>query len=136
MNQSTSRSNIKRSKIADIHANVVGRTLVVQARIHSSRVAGIFFYFMADRMIGSKLSFLILRQGTQTVQAILAVDEQNISKQMLKFATSIPTESLIEVEAQVFAPHEPIKSCSVTDAELHIQKVTDSLISDFCGRFM
>jgi aspartyl/asparaginyl-tRNA synthetase len=73
--------------------------------------------------IGSKLSFLILRQGTQTVQAILAVDEQNISKQMLKFATSIPTESLIEVEAQLFAPNDPIKSCSVTDAELHIQKV-------------
>jgi hypothetical protein len=41
MNQSATRSNVKRYKISEFNAQTVGQTVIVQARVHSSRVAGI-----------------------------------------------------------------------------------------------
>ncbi|KAJ3360351.1 hypothetical protein HDU91_004651 [Kappamyces sp. JEL0680] len=63
--------------------------------------------------------------------SILVIDEATVSKQMLKFATgyvaasnrSITSESLVRVEAVVTKSPELIKSCTVQEYELKIQKV-------------
>jgi aspartyl/asparaginyl-tRNA synthetase len=46
-----------------------------------------------------------------------------ISKQMVKYINGINPESLVLIEATVAAPLEPIKSCTVHDVELKIEKL-------------
>jgi aspartyl/asparaginyl-tRNA synthetase len=67
--------------------------------------------------------FITLRQQTHTCQSILTVNDSTISKQMLKFATSITPESLVVVEAVVTKSPELIKSCTVQEYELSISKI-------------
>lgn len=42
---------------------------------------------------------------------------------MVKFANRIPLESIVLVEGEVQKPVEPLKSCTVTDAEIRIDKL-------------
>lgn len=72
--------------------------------------------------------FLVLRQQNHSIQALMELtkDESNphqVSKQMLKFAASIPSESIVLVEGTLKAPFEAVKSASVADAEVVIQKI-------------
>lgn len=64
----------------------------------------------------AKFCFLELRQGMNTVQAI-AKDE------ILNFATTLSVETVVDVEALVDVPPEPIKSCTQTDVELKITRL-------------
>ncbi|RUS23134.1 hypothetical protein BC937DRAFT_92067 [Endogone sp. FLAS-F59071] len=142
LNQSQERTGLKREKIIDINASRSGETVLVRARIHTSRPSG------------AKMCFLVLRQGVATIQAVIQSDVDKISKNMVKFSvgyglpfllhsccvffwnrTSIPVislESIVLVEAIVQKPVDEVKSCTVSDAELHIQKI--HLISDALGR--
>jgi len=67
--------------------------------------------------------FLNLRQRTDSVQALLMIAPEKISKQMLKWAAGISTESIVLVEGIVKKTPEPIKSASVGDVEVHVSKV-------------
>ncbi len=67
--------------------------------------------------------FFNLRQRSDSIQALLVVSEGKVSKQMVKWAASIATESIVLVEGIVQQPQEPIKSASVSDAEVLIEKV-------------
>ena len=42
---------------------------------------------------------------------------------MVKFASSIPHESLIDVEAEVVKIQKPVESCTVSEYELNIKKL-------------
>jgi aspartyl-tRNA synthetase len=112
MNQSTTRSMVKRWEIAQISEEQLGARVLLRGRVHVSRATG------------AKMLFLTLRQCTSTIQAVLTVDDAVVSKQMLKFASAITSESLVLVEAMVLKAPEPIKSCSVRDFELKIEKVS------------
>lgn len=73
--------------------------------------------------------FLSLRQQGASIQALMEVtksaeDPHQVSKQMAKFAASIPSESIVLVEGEVKAPFEEVKSASVKDAEVVIRKVS------------
>jgi len=111
LNQSKERKDEKRAQICDLTAARAGEEIILRARVHTSRPTG------------SKLCFFVLRQRFDTVQAVLSVEKDKISKQMLKFATSIPLESLVLVTATVVKAPEPIKSCSVSDVELKIKSL-------------
>jgi len=78
---------------------------------------------MRLRCEGAKMCFLELRQRDDTIQALLSVDADSISKQMVKWAVSLPRETIVLVEAVVQAPKEPVKSTTVQDAELKVYKV-------------
>ncbi|ORX67048.1 aspartyl-tRNA synthetase [Linderina pennispora] len=69
------------------------------------------------------MCFLVLREATATVQALVLANKDTISKQMVKFSTSLSNESIIKVVAEVVKPQEPVKSCTVGDVELHISKL-------------
>ncbi|KAF2654109.1 aspartyl-tRNA synthetase [Lophiostoma macrostomum CBS 122681] len=71
---------------------------------------------------GAKLAFLNLRQGLNTVQAVVAASEK-LSKQMVKFAQNISTESTLAVTGLVKRVKEPIKSATIKDFEIHITKL-------------
>lgn len=76
--------------------------------------------------------FMSLRQQSASIQALMELsksdeDAHQVSKQMLKFAAAIPSESIVLVEGLVKAPFEEVKSASVKDAEVVIRKVRSIL---------
>ena len=75
----------------------------------------------ASRATG-KMCFLVVREQFATVQAVLAVSEQ-ISKGMVKFASKIPKESIVDVKATVSIPQNPINTCSQHNVELQISEI-------------
>ncbi|KAI9347772.1 hypothetical protein DFJ73DRAFT_836269 [Zopfochytrium polystomum] len=110
LNQSQERTGRKRTRIEDLNESLADQVVLVQARIHKQNVTG-------------KLCFLTLRQRVVTVQAVVAQDAANISKQMLKFATDITYESLVLVEATVVKAKELVKSCTVQSVELKVKQI-------------
>lgn len=68
--------------------------------------------------------FLNLRQRIDSVQALLTVTPEKVSKQMVKWAASLQDESIVLVEGIVKKSPEAIKSASVGDVELHLSKVS------------
>ncbi|KAF2230826.1 aspartyl-tRNA synthetase [Viridothelium virens] len=73
------------------------------------------------RVQSAKLAFLVLRQGAESVQAVVAASE-TLSRQMVKFAGGVPAESVVLVEGVVRRPKEAIKSASVGHLELHVER--------------
>lgn len=67
--------------------------------------------------------FLNLRQRTDSVQALLTVTPEKVSKQMVKWAAGLADESIVLIEGVVRKSPEPIKSASVSDVEVHVLQV-------------
>ncbi|TFL06520.1 hypothetical protein BDV98DRAFT_559551 [Pterulicium gracile] len=120
LHQSQSRSGKTRVAISSLSASRDGETVLLRARVHTSRAQG------------NKMVFLNLRQRTDSVQALLLVTPEKVSKQMVKWAAGISDESIVLVEGVVKKSPEPIKSASVQDVEVHISKL--HLISGIEGR--
>lgn len=81
------------------------------------------------------MAFFTFRQsGGNTIQGLLSQKPEKVSKQMVKWAQSITLESIVLVEGTVQASPEPIKSCTVKDAEIVINKVRKSTANKLIGR--
>lgn len=87
------------------------RDIFFRARIHNSRAQG------------AKMAFLELRQGVDTIQALVTVEPEKVSKHMVKWAESLPRESLVLVQGTVQKPKDLVKSTTVQDAEIKINQV-------------
>ncbi|GAB7359636.1 hypothetical protein MBLNU230_g6818t1 [Neophaeotheca triangularis] len=74
------------------------------------------------RSQSAKLGFLVFRQGMATIQAVVAASE-TLSRQMVKFSSSIPAESIVLVHALVKKPLEPVKSTTIQHLEVHVKKL-------------
>jgi aspartyl/asparaginyl-tRNA synthetase len=111
LHQSQSRPNRKRTDIATLSAKNDSEHVLIRARIQTSRLQT------------NKLLFLNLRQRTDTVQAMLAVSDEQVSKQMVKWAAGLSDESIVLVMGKVVQSPKPIKSCSIDDVEIHISEV-------------
>ncbi|XP_065666786.1 aspartate--tRNA ligase, cytoplasmic isoform X2 [Hydra vulgaris] len=107
------QSQIKISRdwtnVCDLNPLKKNEKVLLRARLHTSRGTG-------------KQCFLMLRQRQFSVQALVAVNE-HISKQMVKFATNISKESIVDVEGTVVEVEQKILSASQEDVEVHIQKI-------------
>ena len=68
--------------------------------------------------------FLVFRQQNHTIQALVQVEPELVSKKMVRYAESINPESIVLVEGTVQKPLEPVKSCTVQDAEIKIKTVS------------
>lgn len=91
-----------------------------------SRVNIIFTFESAIVLIvpqGNKMVFLALRQQISTIQAIVQVNPNTISKQMVKWAAGLDSESIVVVEGKVQKPQVPVESTTVSDAEILVEKV-------------
>ncbi|CDZ96758.1 aspartate-trna ligase [Phaffia rhodozyma] len=116
LHQSAERETRERAQLADISKANIGQTIYFRARVTTTRAQG------------SKMVFLSLRQQSSSIQALMelskdASDPHQVSKQMLKYAASIPTESIVLVEGVVKAPFEEVRGASVKDAEIVIRKI-------------
>ncbi|KAI1366629.1 aspartyl-tRNA synthetase [Xylaria arbuscula] len=77
------------------------------------------------RMQGAKMAFVELREERSwSIQGVIAASPEGkpVSKQMAKWVGGLSLESFVMVEATVKKPLEPVKSCKVSDYELHITK--------------
>lgn len=90
-----------------------GELVLLRARIQTSRAQG------------NKMVFLNFRQRTSSVQALLTVQPEKVSKQMAKWAAGLSMESIVLAEGIVKKSPEPIKSATVQDVELHLTQVRE-----------
>lgn len=96
--------------VAALTPDRAGQTVLVRGRVHAVRGKG-------------KSAFLVLRQQTATVQAVLFVDDVTISKGMVKYTSTLPRESIVDVEGVLDRPQVPIESCSQSEVELKVTVV-------------
>lgn len=68
--------------------------------------------------------FVVLRQQSHTMQGLVVVEPELVSKQMVRWVEGVHDESIVLVEGVLQKPKEPIKSCTVSDVELKIRKVS------------
>ena len=87
-----------------------GPHIVFRARVENARSQS------------AKLAFLVFKRSTSTIQAVVAASEE-LSRQMVKFAASIPSESRVLVHAMVKQPKEPVKSTTIQNLEVHVKKL-------------
>jgi aspartyl/asparaginyl-tRNA synthetase len=111
LNQSQSRPGKPRHQIASLSPQLDGKAVIIRARVHTLRAQG------------NKMVFLNLRQRTDSVQAILEVEEGKVSKFMVKWASGLASESIVLVEGIVQKPFEEIKSATIKDTELKLTSV-------------
>lgn len=72
----------------------------------------------AVRKQGGKLTFLVLRDDLETVQAVVA-----ISPEMAKFAGALPKESVVDVYGEITVPPEPLRSCTQSNIEIAVERI-------------
>ncbi|KAJ7177800.1 hypothetical protein C8R46DRAFT_1346111 [Mycena filopes] len=118
LHQSQTRPRIPRVQISSLPARD-SETVLFRARVHTSRAQG-------------NMVFLNLRQRSDSVQALLVVAPEKVSKQMLKWAAGLGDESIVLVQGIIKKSPEPIKSASVQDVEVHVTQLY--LISGIDGR--
>lgn len=125
--------DIKREKLQDITAARAGEKVLFRARVQTSRAQGTSCASVMSRIYslnatgastGGKMIFLLFRQQSATIQALVQVEPELVSKKMVKFAESISPESIVLVEGVVQKPLEPVRSCTVQEAEVKITKVS------------
>lgn len=67
--------------------------------------------------------FVVLRQQDHTIQGLVVVEPELVSKKMVRWVEGVNDESIVLVEAVVQRAKEPIKSCTIHDVELKVRKV-------------
>ncbi|XP_049844446.1 aspartate--tRNA ligase, cytoplasmic [Schistocerca gregaria] len=105
MIQSAEKTQRNFVHVKDIKDEIAGQCVWVRGRLHTSRAKG-------------KQCFIVVRQQEYTVQCLFAVGEK-ISKQMVKFASNITKESIIDVEAVVSKVPRTVDGCTQKTVELH-----------------
>ena len=83
------------TQVSRLDASMSGRTVLIRGRCHAVRGKG-------------KISFLVVRETGYTIQIVFQVKENLVSKGLVKFVTSLPKESIVDVEGIVDAPDTPI----------------------------
>ncbi|KAF7347783.1 Aspartate-trna ligase [Mycena venus] len=119
LHQSQTRPRLPRAQISSFSARD-GETVLFRARVQTSRAQG------------NKMVFLNLRQRSDSVQALVTVTPEKVSKQMVKWTAGLADESIVLVQGVVRKSPEPIKSASVQDVEVHVSQV--HLVSGIDGR--
>ena len=108
MVQSRERTGKSWTPVSDVNASLAGEKVLIRARLHAVRGKG-------------KSAFVILRQQTATMQAVLFVNDETVSKQMVKYACNIPKESIVDVGGLV--KQSNVESCSQSDVELEVTEI-------------
>lgn len=99
-------------RLEQLNDSSVGTTIQIRGILRNSR------------MQGAKMAFVELAKGFESIQGVIATSPEGtpVSKQFVKWVGTVTLESTVLLEAKVVASPEPIKSCSITNFELHIVK--------------
>lgn len=109
LNQSTTRGTATWTQLCEIGESTISQPVRIRARLHNSRSAG-------------KTIFVVLRQQYHTLQAVASVNDTAVSKQMIKFISAVPKESIVDVCGRIVRAAVPVESCSQHDVELVVER--------------
>jgi aspartyl-tRNA synthetase len=93
---------------------------------HVGTTVKLWVWIQNSRAQGAKMAFVELREAEDwTIQGVVSASAEGkpVSKQMVKWINGLTLESFVVVEASVQKPLEPVKSCKVSEYELHITKI-------------
>lgn len=93
---------------------------------HLGKTVKLRAWIQQSRMQGAKMCFVELREVEDwSIQGVIAANNEGepVSKQMVKWVGAVSLESYVAVEGTVAKPLEPVKSCKVSNYELHITKM-------------
>jgi len=96
--------------IVDLDESRIGQTLWVRARLHVARGKG-------------RTAFLVLRRGFSTIQAVVEDGFQGMTKDGVKYASKLPSESVIDIFGEVVKAVEEVKSTTQSLVELKVKKI-------------
>jgi aspartyl-tRNA synthetase len=96
-------------QINEIDEDHVGQSVWLRARVATSRAVG-------------KGIFVVLRQTTNTIQSVMFQGE-DVPKAMVKYASGISLESIVDIRAVVTIPDTPVLSATVKNFELKINEI-------------
>jgi aspartyl-tRNA synthetase len=97
--QSKSVSDRAWGQVGDLDATAAGRSVLIRG------------FAQAIRPVSKKMAFVVLRQSMSTVQCVLVASaDAGVSTQMVKFATALSKESIVDVKGVVSLPKESLKS--------------------------
>ena len=51
------------------------------------------------------------------LQALMFVNNETVSKGMVKYASNLAKESIVDVSGKVFVPKEPVQGCSQSQVQ-------------------
>ncbi|CAE7914069.1 DARS1, partial [Symbiodinium sp. KB8] len=109
LNQSQEITGTVWTRLSDLRTVGVGQRVRVRARVQTTRAKG-------------KCAFMLLRQAVFTIQGVLFQSE-TVDKKMIKYAGSIPSESVVDVEGTLVAVDKPVESANIQDMELSVDKI-------------
>eukprot|EP00128_Syssomonas_multiformis_P016096 Colp12_sorted_trinity150504_noHs@30061 len=109
LNQSTVKTERVWTKIDTLTQANHDQSVLIRARVHNTRGTG-------------KNCFLVLRDRYSTLQGILGVNDV-ISKGMVKFASALSKETIVDVEGVIKKVDQKIESCSKNDIEIQVSKL-------------
>lgn len=92
--RSTFQSGRKWTALAKIDEALEGQEVLVRARVHNIRGKG-------------NNCFIVLRENFFTLQTV-AFKTETISKEMIKYMSSVPSESIVDIVGTVVKPNNPI----------------------------
>ncbi|XP_039824218.1 uncharacterized protein LOC120694167 [Panicum virgatum] len=75
---------------------------------------------------GSRLAFVVLRQGMDTVQCVVHAggdDSPGVSPGMVRFAASLAAESVVDVEGVVATPRAPVLRATARHVEVRVRTI-------------
>jgi|EP00161_Ancyromonas_sigmoides_P002427 nondiscriminating aspartyl-tRNA synthetase len=90
--------------LESLNASMEGQVVHLRARVHQTRGKG-------------KVGFLVLRDRLATAQVSIYV-EGEITKEIVKWVSNIPRESVVDVIAKVIKTESPVAGCTQSDIEL------------------
>ncbi|CAN6179874.1 unnamed protein product [Urochloa humidicola] len=97
--------------VCDLDEGAAGRAVLVRG------------FAQAIRPVSKKMAFVVLRQSMSTVQCVLVTSaDAGVSTQMVRFATALSKESIVEVEGVVSLPKEPLKA-TTQQVEIQVRKI-------------
>ncbi len=96
-------------RIGELTSSDVGQEVWIRARVATSRSVG-------------KGVFVLLRQTTQTVQAVVWQGSK-VPKAMIKYAAGVSLESIVDIKASVSAAETPVQSATVKNFELSVSEI-------------
>ncbi|WIA17369.1 hypothetical protein OEZ85_014230 [Tetradesmus obliquus] len=108
--QSQEITGRKWTKVEQLTPELSGQEVLVRGRLYTVRGKG-------------KSAFLMIRQRTATVQAVMFADDVKVSKGMVKYACGIPKESIVDVGGILTCPEAKIESATQKDVELQVTSI-------------
>ena len=96
------------TKIGNLTKDMKGKEVLVRGFLHTSRGVG-------------KGSFVLLRSSLYTVQCV-AFETKDIPSSMIKYMTSLPVESVVDVYGTLTCPDKAVEGATQSDVEIQVTK--------------